>query len=98
VKQWNEELEKERRRVLLMKIIFGGMGNGYEDTVGATAIGEPGGPIWKEEVRRVLMTRSDHAVRCMTDLFDHIILEPQKFYKGTDMEGRCMLFHDALAQ
>ena len=46
MKQWNEELEKERRRVLLMKNNFGGVGKVYEDTVGATAIGASGDPIW----------------------------------------------------
>jgi hypothetical protein len=65
VKQWNEEFEKERRRVLLMKNNVGGVGKGYEDAVGATAIGAPGDPIWKEEVMRVLMTRSDHSARCV---------------------------------
>jgi hypothetical protein len=44
------------------------------------------------------MTRSDHAVRCVTDLIDRMILETQKLYKSTDMEDMCMLFHDALAQ
>jgi hypothetical protein len=43
-------------------------------------------------------TRSDHAVRCVTDLIDHMILETQKLYKSTDMKGRSMLFHVALAQ
>jgi hypothetical protein len=43
-------------------------------------------------------TRSDHAVRCETDLIDHMILETQKLYKSTDMKGRYMLFHHALAQ
>jgi hypothetical protein len=43
-------------------------------------------------------TRSDHSVRCVTDLIDHMILETQKLYKSTDMKDRCMLFHDALAQ
>jgi hypothetical protein len=43
-------------------------------------------------------TRSDHAVRCVTDLIDHMILETQMLYKGTDMEDRRMLLHDALAQ
>jgi hypothetical protein len=50
------------------------------------------------ETEEVLMTRSDHTVRCVTDLIDHMILETQKLYKATDMEGRCMLFHDALSQ
>jgi hypothetical protein len=71
---------------------------GYEDTAGATAIGASGGPIWKEGVRRVLITRSFHAVRCVTDLIDHMILETQKLFKGADMEGRCMILHDALPQ
>ena len=43
-------------------------------------------------------TRSDHAVRCVTDLIDHMILETQKSYKSTVMKDRCMLLHDALAQ
>ena len=43
-------------------------------------------------------TRSDHAVRCVTDLLDHMTLENQKVYKSTDMKDRCMLLHDALAQ
>jgi hypothetical protein len=94
VKQCNEEFEKEHRRVLLMKNNFGGLGKGYEDTVGATAIGASGDPIYMVQRR----TRSDHAVRCETDLIDHMILETQKFYKSTDMKDRCMLFHDALAQ
>jgi len=82
----------ERRRVLLMKNNFGGVGKkGYEETVGATAIGASGDPIRKEEVRRELMTRSDHAVRCVTDLVDHMILETQKLYKGTDMCFNCAL-------
>ena len=42
--------------------------------------------------------RSDHAVRCVADLIDHMILETQKLYKSTDMKGRCMLFHDTPAQ
>jgi len=47
VKQWNEEFEKEHRRVLLTKNNFGGVGKGCEDTVhGATAIGASGDPIW----------------------------------------------------
>jgi hypothetical protein len=48
VKQWNEEFEKEHWRVLLMKKNFGGVGKGYEDTVGATAIGASGDPIFYE--------------------------------------------------
>jgi hypothetical protein len=46
VKQCNEEFEKEHRRVLLMNNNFGGVGKGYEDTVGAAAIGASGDPIW----------------------------------------------------
>jgi hypothetical protein len=42
-------------------------------------------------------TRSDHAVRCETDLIDHMILETQK-HKSTDMKDRYMLLHHALAQ
>jgi hypothetical protein len=42
--------------------------------------------------------RSDHAVRCVTDLIDHMILEIHKLYKSTDMKNRFMLLHDALAQ
>jgi hypothetical protein len=34
----NEEVEKERRRDILMKSKFGGAGKGYEETVGAAAI------------------------------------------------------------
>jgi hypothetical protein len=41
---------------------------------------------------------SDHAVSCLADLIDHMILETQKLFKGTDMEDRSLLFHDALAQ
>ena len=43
-------------------------------------------------------TRSGRSVRCVTDLIDYMILETQKLYKSTDMKGRCMLLHDALAQ
>ena len=43
-------------------------------------------------------TRSDHAVRCVADLIDHMIIETIKLYKGTDMEHKVTLFHDALAQ
>ena len=42
--------------------------------------------------------RSDHAVRCVTDLIGHMILEIQKLYTSTGMKDRCMLLHDALAQ
>ena len=45
MKQSNEELEKEHRRVLHMKNSFGGVGKAYEDTVGATAIGASGDPM-----------------------------------------------------
>ena len=41
---------------------------------------------------------TDHAVRCVTDLIDHMILETQKLYKSTEMKDRCMLLHDSLAQ
>jgi hypothetical protein len=41
---------------------------------------------------------NDHAVRCVTDLIDHMVLETQKLYKSTDMKDRSMLLHDALAQ
>jgi hypothetical protein len=61
VKQWNGEFENK-------------FGKGNEDTVAATAVEASGDPIWKEEVRRVLMTRSDHEVRCLTDLSGHMIL------------------------
>ena len=65
MKQCNEEFEKEHRRVLLMKNNFGGLGKRYEDTAGAAAIGASGDPV----------TRSDHAVSCVTDLIDHTILK-----------------------
>ena len=71
-----------------MKSNFCGVGKVYEDTVGATAIGASGDPIWKEEVRRELMARYDHAVRCVMNLIDHMIREAQNLYKGTDMEDR----------
>ena len=34
------------------------MGRGYEDVAGAMEIGASGEPKWREEVRRVIMTRS----------------------------------------
>ena len=34
----------------------------------------------------------------MTDLIDHIITESKKIYAGTDIEGRFLMFHDALSQ
>ena len=36
----------------------GGVGRGYEDVAGAMEIGASGEPKWREEVRRVIMTRS----------------------------------------
>jgi hypothetical protein len=42
----DEEFKKEHRQILLMKNNFGGVGKGYEDTAGATAIGASGDPIW----------------------------------------------------
>jgi hypothetical protein len=45
----NEEFEKEHRRALFMKNNFGGVGKGYEDTFGATAIGASMDPIWYKE-------------------------------------------------
>ena len=35
---------------------------------------------------------------CVTDQIDHMITESKKIYAGTDMEGRFLMFHDALAQ
>ena len=98
MKQWKEEFEKERLRVLPMKKKFGGVGKGYEDMVGGTLMGASGELRWREAVKMVLMTRSERAVRCVTDLIDHMIIETIKLYKGTDMEDRVTLFHDALAQ
>jgi hypothetical protein len=54
---------------------------------------------WKRVCDKIIEAKgTDHAVRCVTDLIDHMILETQKLYKSTDMKDRCMLFHDALAQ
>ena len=38
------------------------------------------------------------AKRCVTDLIDHMITESKNLYKGTDMENKFAMFHDALAQ
>jgi hypothetical protein len=61
-----------------MKNNFGGVGNGYEDTFGAAAIGASGDPIWNKEVMRVLKARSGHAEKFVTGLIDHMILETHK--------------------
>ena len=53
---------------------------------------------WKEAVRHILLARSGNAKRCVTDLIDHMITESKNLYKGTDMEGNFVMFHDALAQ
>ena len=54
---------------------------------------------WERVCDKIIEAKgTDHAVRCVTDLIGHMILETQKLYKSTDMKDRCMLFHDALAQ
>jgi len=35
---------------------------------------------------------------CLTDLIDHMTTESKKIYAASDMEGRFLMFHDALAQ
>jgi hypothetical protein len=79
-----------------MKNNFGGVGKGYEDTVGATAIGAY---IRGTHIEGGGEARADDpgAVRCVTNLIDPMIPEAQMLYKGTDMKNRCMLLHDALA-
>ena len=58
----------------------------------------PRQPAWKDAVKHRLWTRTEpKAVRCVTDLIDHMITESVKLYKGTDMENKFMMFHDALA-
>ena len=65
---------------------------------GAMEIGASGEPKWREEVKRVIMTRSKDAKSCVTDLIDHMITESKELYKGTDMKEKLAMFHDALAQ
>ena len=33
---------------------------------------------------------------CVADLVDRMITDSKGLYKGTDMEDRCVMFHDAL--
>ena len=98
IKEWILEFEKERVRVIPLPRKCGGVGRGYEDVAGAMEIGASGEPKWREEVKRVIMTRSNNAKRCVTDLIDHMITESKNLYKGTDMENKFVMFHDALAQ
>ena len=44
-----------------------------------------------------LNRRSVDAKVCVTDLSDNMITESKKLYAGTDMEGRFLVFHGALA-
>jgi len=104
IKRWNEEFEKERKRVLDMPRKFGGKGKGYEDVPGAGAIqqgtGNPlldGKPLWHTKIHEVLTTRSQSACRCVTELIDHMVIESKKAYVGTDREGDFLIYHDALS-
>ena len=48
-------------------------------------------------MKKRLWTRTEpKAVWCVTDLIDHMIAESVKLYKGTDMEDKFMMFHNAL--
>lgn len=101
IKEWDVEFEKERRRVLPMTVKFGGVGKGYEDAPGANMIGASGEPRWKEAIKAQLHNRAgsgkSKALRCVTDLIDHMIEESKKLYAGTDMQDKFMIFHDALS-
>jgi len=55
-------------------------------------------PMWKQDARQWLNHRSEDAKVCVTDQIDHMTAESEKIYAGTDMEGRFLMFHDALAQ
>ena len=79
---WEENFEAERLRVISMPKAQGGVGKGYEDAPGAMVIGPSGQPAWKDAVKKRLLTRTNpKAVRCVTDLIDHIITESVKLYE-----------------
>jgi hypothetical protein len=94
---FDAEIEKERKRVIDMPGKFGGKGKGYEDMPNAHTIGPSGDPLWKETIKHVIQTRSDHPVRCITDLVDHMIIECETVFAQTSHASDFMMYHDALS-
>lgn len=85
ISDFAEEFEKERKRVIDMPRFFGGKGKGYEDMADGATIGTSGKPLWQEKFKEVIETRSNHPVRCITDLVDHMIVECQRVFEKTLM-------------
>ena len=59
ISDFADEIEKERKRVIDMPRLFGGIGKGYEDMANGTTIGTSGKPLWQEKIKEVIETRSN---------------------------------------
>ena len=97
VKKFEEEIEKECRRVSPMPRLCGGVGRSYKDEPGALDLNAHGVPNWKAKVTTVINSRSKDAKRCVTDLIDYTVTELQKIYEGTVMKDKWMVYGDALS-
>ena len=47
---------------------------------------------------KIKLGRGSNAAVSVTGMIDHIVEEGDKLYKGTEFEGKWILWHDALSQ
>ena len=97
VKVFEEEIEKEFRRVVHMPRLCGGAEKRYKDEPGALELNEGGVPKWKAKATSIINGRSKDAKRCVTDLMDYTVTEMKNLYEGTVMEDKWMVYGDALS-
>jgi hypothetical protein len=102
-KGYEDEFEKERRRVIPMVCAPFPAGSrdkkglGYEDLPGAMVVLPNGQIQWKQLIIDVIEGRSRSAIRHVKDLIDHMFKESDKMFKGTNRENDYLIFHDALS-
>jgi len=96
ISDFADEIEKERKKLIDMPRLFGGIGKGYEDMANGTTIGTSGKPLWQEKIKEVIETRSNRPVRCITDLVNHMITECKIIFEKTPHAEDFMMYHDAL--
>ena len=97
IKAFEKEISDEVSRARSMVRLCGGPGLSYPDEPGALELDAAGVPKWRVKVIRVVNGRSKDPKRCITDLIDYTIWGSKQLYAGTVMEGKEMIYGDALS-
>jgi hypothetical protein len=90
-KAWVQAQQAEMARVLPLAKPWGLPGSGYKERYGDD---------WEKMVNAVLTrgNKTRHALVCVTDLIDHVVVESTRIYASSAHANDFILFHDGLSQ